>query len=65
MDATTDADRLTIVFTANPHCNIGVALSLGLAAIDIDPRNGGHETWDDFVGRTGIKPDTVEAPTPL
>jgi hypothetical protein len=63
-DATTDADRLSTLFAANPKANIGVALPEGIVAIDIDPRNGGNETWDDFVSRSGIgMVDTVEAIT--
>ena len=33
-----------------PHANIGLATgsSSGLVVVDIDPRHGGHESWEKF-----------------
>jgi len=47
-----------------PDANIGVACGLsGLLTVDIDPRNGGRETWEALIEVHGIAPDTWEAET--
>jgi hypothetical protein len=53
--ATTDPERIRAWWTANPAMNIGIALgkASGIVAVDVDPRNGGDETWAQFVERNG------------
>lgn len=46
-DATTDVDLVRRWWTAAPAANIGIALAQsGLVAVDVDPRNGGAETFE-------------------
>lgn len=43
LDATTDLDKITAWWTAEPEAGIGVAMQAsGLVTVDVDPRNGGH-----------------------
>lgn len=54
LDATTDQDVIRAWWRSATDAGIGIALSAsGLAAIDIDPRNGGTETFDDLQSRHG------------
>lgn len=54
LDATTDQDMIRAWWRAAPEAGIGIALAAsGLAAIDIDPRNGGTETFDDLQAAHG------------
>ena len=47
LDATTDPETIRRWWKASPQAGIGIALAQsGLVALDIDPRNGGAETWD-------------------
>lgn len=47
-----------------PDANIGVACGQsGLLAVDIDPRSGGNETWEQLLEEHGQPPDTAEAET--
>ena len=64
--ATTDPERIRSWWAANPPMNIGIALgkASGVVAVDIDPRNGGDESWQQFVERNGgAIPDTAIAQT--
>lgn len=43
LEASTDKDRITAWWTADPEAGIGVAMQAsGLVTVDVDPRNGGH-----------------------
>ncbi len=64
--ATKDLELIRQWWTANPHMNLGIALGAasGVVAVDIDPRNGGDETWAQFIERNGGSlPDTAIAQT--
>jgi len=63
LDATTDAAQVRIWWSQWPDAHIGVATGAGLVVIDIDPRHGGDDGFDDLRGRLGALPDTVEAIT--
>lgn len=47
-DATTDEAKIRGWFSNAPHLNIGIACGKesGIVVFDIDPRNGGTETWE-------------------
>lgn len=63
LDATTDADQIRAWWSQWPDANVGVATGGGLVVVDIDPRHGGDEGFDDLTQRLGKIPDTVEALT--
>jgi|LakMenE18May11ns_1017448.scaffolds.fasta_scaffold9940122_3 hypothetical protein len=47
--ATTDLDQISAWISAFPNCNFGVYLKgSGLVVIDVDPRNGGEEAFEEF-----------------
>lgn len=53
--ATIDTEVITRWWGNYPDCNIGVFLEpSGLVAVDIDPRNGGHETIETLEDKHGI-----------
>ena len=59
--ATTDPRQLDAWLKAEPR-NIGIVCGLsGLATIDIDPRNGGQETFAALIAELGPLPLTVTA----
>lgn len=61
-DATTNRDDIRKWFAK--QCNIGIACGVsGFDVIDIDPRNGGDETWAALVKQHGEAPETVIANT--
>ena len=63
LDATTDGDTISAWWQRWPDANIGVATGAGLVVLDIDPRHGGGDSFDDAKRRLGAIPDTVEALT--
>lgn len=66
LSASKDPDVVRRWFTTETRLNIGIATGeiSGLVAVDIDPRDGGDETWEHFVDRNGGSiPDTVIADT--
>lgn len=63
LDATTEPAQIRAWWTQWPEANVGVATGGGLVVIDIDPRHGGEDGFDDVVERFGRLPDTVEAVT--
>ena len=63
LDATTDAEQIRAWWSQWPDANVGVATGGGLVVVDIDPRHGGDEGFDELVERLGKIPDTVEALT--
>lgn len=54
LDATTDAEAISQWWNKAPNAGIGIALApSGLIAIDVDPRNGGVETFDSLQAEHG------------
>lgn len=64
-DATTDPEKIRSWWTNNPELNIGVAAGekSGIIVYDIDPRNGGDDSWQLFQEEFGDCPNTVQAMT--
>ena len=64
-DATDDPDQIRAWFTSNPDLNIGVAAgqASGLVVYDIDPRNGGQDSWDEWTAKHGNLPAGITALT--
>jgi hypothetical protein len=60
-DATIDPDQIRAWWAQNPNYNIGIAAGekSGIVVFDIDPRNGGDESWDDFTTEHGAVPDGI------
>lgn len=58
-DATTDEETIRRWFSSKPDLNLGIATGSrsGLIVFDIDPRNGGSESWDTFLEEHGALPD--------
>lgn len=53
-DATTDPAIISAWWAKMPHAGIGVALSQsGLVAVDVDPRNGGTDTFEQLQAEHG------------
>jgi hypothetical protein len=63
--ATNDFTQIMDWTSAFPNCNLGVNLKgSGLVVIDVDPRNGGEEAFDEFSRHLeSIVPQTVMALT--
>jgi hypothetical protein len=64
-DATTDPAQIRAWWDRWPRANIGLATGAasGVAAIDIDPRNGGDFTVEDLEAEHGKFPPTAESLT--
>ena len=64
-NATTDPAQIQAWWKAWPDANIGIRMgqASGLAAVDEDPRNGGHYTLADLEAQYGKLPDTLMALT--
>jgi hypothetical protein len=58
-DATTDQKIIQDWWRVNPNQNIGVVCGKesGLIIFDIDPRNGGEDSWDKWLQENGPLPD--------
>lgn len=58
-DATTNPDQIARWWNSNPDFNIGIAAGQdsGIVVFDIDPRNGGEESWADWIKTNGRPPD--------
>jgi hypothetical protein len=58
-DATSDQEQIRDWWTKNPDYNIGIAAgeASGIVVFDIDPRNGGDDSWDAFIKEHGDTPD--------
>ena len=50
-DATTDADKINDWLSEHPECNWAIPTGKlsGRFTIDIDPRNGGNESWEEIL----------------
>ena len=62
-DASTDPGTITTWWKRWPEANIGLACALDRVAIDVDPRNGGDESWGAVVRQHGDLPRTPRAVT--
>lgn len=64
-DATTDADQITLWWTANPEANIGM-LTAGLLVLDVDSKNGkdGFKELEKLEATHGALPATLTQTTP-
>jgi len=64
-DATDDPEQIKAWFTSNSRLNIGIAAgqASGLVVYDIDPRNGGQDSWDEWTAKHGNLPDGITALT--
>ena len=64
-DATDDPEQIRAWFTSNPKLNVGIAAgqASGLVVYDIDPRNGGQDSWDEWTAKHGNLPDGITALT--
>ena len=51
--ATRDLEQVVEWAREHPGCNWGIATGNGLTVVDIDPRNGGEETWAALVTQHG------------
>jgi|GEM_PF-1251689 len=60
-DATDDPERIKSWWERNPDMNIGVAAgeTSGIIVYDIDPRNGGEESWTKWLAENGDVPDGI------
>ena len=64
-DATTDEATIAAWWAEWPDANVGIATGpeSGLLVVDIDPRNGGDDSFDELVHRIGALPETPEVLT--
>lgn len=58
-DATTDAEQIARWWAQNPDFNIGIAAGArsGIVVFDVDPRNGGDDSWAVWTEKHGAVPD--------
>lgn len=58
-DATTNPEVIARWWATNPDYNVAIAAGegSGIVVFDIDPRNGGTESWDEWTGTNGKPPD--------
>ncbi len=65
LDATDDPAAIAEMFDAHPEANVAIACDAsGLVCIDVDPRNGGTETWKALKAKLGNLPRTIWQRTP-
>jgi hypothetical protein len=62
-EATTDTVQLRRWWMRWPTAGIGIACGSGLMVVDVDPRNGGDDTFDALVDFHGPLPETVHCLT--
>ena len=64
-DATDDPEKIKSWWERNPDMNIGIAAgeASGIIVYDIDPRNGGDNSWDVWLNNHGDVPDGIMAMT--
>ncbi len=55
-DASTDPARIRTWFEHSPHLNVAIAAGerSGLVVFDIDPRNGGDVSWEQWTEQNGL-----------
>jgi len=64
-DATTDPEQIKRWWGQNPNLNVGIACgsTSGIVVFDIDPRNGGDASWQQWLSDHGPMPDGAMALT--
>lgn len=64
-EATTSREKIQLWWTESPDANIAVATGAvsGIVVADIDPRNGGDDSWDEFVVEHAPVPETPRSLT--
>lgn len=64
-EATTDEAQIGAWWSEWPDANVGIATGpeSGLLVLDIDPRNGGDDSFEELVHRIGALPETPEVLT--
>lgn len=64
-DATTDETTIRSWWTKYPDANIGVITGekSGIVVLDVDPKNGGNESFIELIEKYGDLPQTVTADT--
>jgi len=57
-DATTDPEQIVRWWAQNPDFNIGIAAGerSGIIIFDVDPRNGGDDSWAKWLDENGRVP---------
>ena len=60
-DASNDVEQVQDWWTTHPRANIGIATGVNLMVLDVDPRNGGHETLAALIAVHGPLPHTIKA----
>jgi hypothetical protein len=64
-DATRDREQIERWWTADPHAGVAIACApSGLVVLDVDPRNGGDETFGKLLRTLGPLPETPRVVTP-
>lgn len=58
-NATTDTDQIKAWWAKDPNYNIGIPTGevSGIVVFDVDPRNGGDDSWKAFQNELGNVPD--------
>ena len=66
-DATRNADQIIQWWTQYPDANIAIVTGAesGLFALDVDPRNGGHEDFDHLNNELGTNLQLLDTPQSL
>ncbi len=62
LSATDDPATIRWWWAAHPEANVGIAVPADWVVVDIDPRNGGEESYDALAKANGW-PETLEAHT--
>jgi len=64
-DSSSDPVKIANWWNSHPSANIGVATGVesGIVVLDIDPKNGGSEGYEEFCSTHGTLPDTCEVET--
>lgn len=53
LDATCDLDTIAAWWTRFPNANIGGRVPAGVVVVDIDPRSGGDQSWNELEAEHG------------
>lgn len=61
--ATTDIDVIRRLLTDNPTANYGIVPPDDVLVIDVDPKNGGQEPWEELLSAHGALPTTLRTLT--
>lgn len=64
-EATTDDAQIAAWWSEWPDANVGIATGpeSGILVLDVDPRNGGDDSFDELIDRIGPLPETPEVLT--